>query len=249
MRLAVFLLLAGCATQIREARAVQPNPVRDLGSSDRLPASVPLFVFVRDSTTYNDPLRAAPGRGAAIRQEADIDFSAGIPRYWQLRNYAQFVVVSRDRLVFHVAVVRRDVRDAATKGWTVWLEDDAGHKLQPEARENAKVDRLLLPWSRYWDEHLNQYMKKRELPGWDAFQGRCDYTFTAPDLMTSQRRALALVMEREGYQMRFAWSFDEGLLVEAQHYGRSKTDIDTGVMVAPSPDTQVAETWDEGHEP
>jgi hypothetical protein len=55
---------------------------------------------------------------------------------------------------------------------------------------------------------------------------------------------VALVMEREGYQMRFSWAFDQGDLVRAQHYGRSKTDADTGVMIAPSTDTEVAQTWD-----
>jgi hypothetical protein len=185
MRIAVLVLLAGCATQIREAKGVQPNPVRDIGSTERIPASLPLFIFVRDSTTYTDPL-ASTSAGRTLRQESDIDFFAGIPRYWQLRTYAQFVVVSRDRLVFHVAIVRRDIREASTKAWTVWLEDDTGRKLKPAARENAKVDRLVLPWGRYWDEHRNEYVKKRELPGWDAYQGRADYTFMETDLMTTE---------------------------------------------------------------
>jgi hypothetical protein len=245
---AAVVLFAGCATQIREARGVQPNPMRDLGSSEKLPMSLPLFVFVRDSTTYQDPLQSTSS-ARALRQESDIDYSAGIPRYWQLRSYAQFVVVSRDRLVFHVAIVRRDSRDAVTKGWTMWLEDDTGRRHEPAARENVKLDRLLLPWSRYWDEHSNNYYKKRELPGWDAYQGRADITFMESDLMSSERRRLSFVMERQGYQMRFTWTFDEGELVRAEHYGRTKTDAETGVMIAPSPDTEVAETVDQDSGP
>ena len=56
MRAAVLLLLTGCATQIREARAIQPNPVRTLGSPDEIPQSVPLYVFIRDSMDSTDPL-------------------------------------------------------------------------------------------------------------------------------------------------------------------------------------------------
>ncbi|HKA90758.1 MAG TPA: hypothetical protein VKE22_24015 [Haliangiales bacterium] len=248
MRAAWLLLLVGCATQIREARAIQPNPVRELGSPDTLPASVPLYVFTRDSTTYQHPLKSSDPRRAAL-QESDVDYSQGIPRYWQLRNAARFVVVNRDRVRFHVAVVNRDERNAATKDWKVWLEDDTGRKLEPSARESAQMDRLVLPWSMYWDFRTNLWLKQRELPGWDAYQGRADYVFSAPDLMTPERKSLTLVMEHGGVQMRFAWTFDEGNVVEVEHYGRSKVDNEIGTMIAPGPDSQVAQTWYEGEEP
>lgn len=241
----MLLFLVGCATQIREARAIQPNPVRDLGSPDTLPASVPLYVFTRDSTTYVNPLKTPD----PLRQENVLDGSVQIPRYWQLRNAARFVVVNRDRVRFHVAVVNRDERNAATKDWKVWLEDETGRKLEPTSRELAQMDRLVLPWSLYWDFRSNNWYKKRELPGWDAYQGRADYVFSAPDLMTEDRKSLTLVMEHDNVQMRFSWTFDDGNLVEVQHYGRTRVDNETGVMIAPGPDSQVAQTWYEGEEP
>jgi len=249
MRAAVLLLLAGCATQTREARAIQPNPVRALGSTDELAVSEPLYVYTRDSPTYQDGLMGAPGRAAALRQESAIDTSGPIPRYWQFRSSARFAIINRDRIRFHLAVVRHDEREADTRHWKVWLEDETGRKLLPASREVAQMDRLQLPWSMYWDFNNNRYWKQRELPGWDAYQGRADYVFNAPALMTKERQWLALVAENGGYQMRFTWTFDDGNLVQVKHYGRSKVDDEMGIMIAPSEDTKVAQTWYEGEEP
>jgi hypothetical protein len=260
MRAAVLLLLTGCATQIREARAIQPNPVRTLGSPDDIPQSVPLYVFIRDSMDAADPLhRPAANEPGAIetpnfRQmtstKEDVSaFSYTIPRYWQLRSSARFVVLARDRVRFHLSIVQGDERNASTKGWKVWLEDDTQRKLLPASREVAQLDRLHLGWSLYFDNQVNQFVKKREVPGWEAYQGRADYVFTAPDLMTDARKMLALVAEREGVQMRFVWRFDEGQLIQVDHYGRSRVDYEVGTMIAPSPDSKIAQTWYEGEEP
>jgi hypothetical protein len=248
MRAVILLLLTGCATQIREARAVQPNPVQSLGSADQLAVSEPLYVFTRDSTEYRDALTAAPGRASAIRQESGIDTSGPIPRYWQFRSGARFAVINRDRVRFHLAVARHDEREADTRNWKVWLEDESGRKLLPSSREVAQMDRLQLPWSMYFDFANNRYWKQREVPGWDAYQGRADYVFNAPGLLDKERQWLALVAEKGGYQMRFTWKFDEGS-VQVTHFGRSKVDDEIGVMIAPSEDTKVAQTWYEGEEP
>ena len=269
MRAAVLLLLTGCATQIREARAIQPNPVRALGSPDEVPQSVPLYVFIRDSMDSTDPLHRPPSNqrdGVNAAQTRGIDdtphfrqmtstkedvsaFSYSIPRYWQLRSAARFVVLARDRLRFHLSIVQGDERNATTKGWKVWLEDDTGRKLDPSSREVAQMDRLHLGWSLYFDNQVNEFVKKREVPGWEAYQGRADYVFMAPDLITDARKMLALVAEREGVQMRFVWTFDEGQLIQVDHYGRSKVDYQVGTMIAPSPDSKIAQTWYEGEEP
>jgi len=269
MRAAVLLLLTGCATQIREARAIQPNPVRALGSPDELPQSVPLYVYIRDSMDFTDPLHRPPVnqrdgvnfapagaiednphfRQMTTTREDVSAFSFNIPRYWQLRSSARFVVVGRDRVRVHLSIVQRDERNATTKGWKVWLEDETGRKLPPASREVAQMDRLHLGWSLYFDNQVNEFVKKREVPGWDAYQGRADYVFSAPDLMTDARKMLAFVAERENVQMRFVWNFDEGQLIQVDHYGRSKVDYQVGTMIAPSPDSKVAQTWYEGEEP
>ena len=77
----------------------------------------------------------------------------------------------------------------------------------------------------------------------------CSYVFAAPGLMTRDRSRLVLVAEKDGYQMRFSWTFDEGEWVEVKHYGRTRVDEEMGYLVAPSADSQVAQTWYEGEEP
>src|SRR5262245_13907481 len=91
--LAAPLLSAGCSTMVREARAVQPNPLRGFTMAGPLPASVALFVFIRDSMDFVDP-RKTPDD---LRQEYVLDGTVHIPRFWQLRSAARFVVVSKDR--------------------------------------------------------------------------------------------------------------------------------------------------------
>ena len=86
------------------------------------------------------------------------------------------------------------------------------------------------------------------LRGWDAYQGRADYVFNSPGLLSKERQWVALVAERGGYQMRFTWKFEDGS-VQVTHFGRTRVDDEIGVMIAPSEDTKVAQTWYEGEEP
>jgi hypothetical protein len=130
----------------------------------------------------------------------------------------------------------------------VWLEDDSGQRLLPASREMAKMDRLLLAWLHWWDQGLQRVELRRLIPGWDAYQGRADYVFRAPALMTKDRKWLTLVAERAGYQMRFTYNFDQGEVVELKHYGRSRVDDEMGYLSAPA-DAEVAQTWYEGEEP
>jgi len=221
MRALALVVLMGCAPQIREAKAIQPNPVRGLGSADVLPVSETLHVFTRDIF---------------------------LPRSWQLRSSVRFAVVTRDMIRVHLSVARHDEREADTRSWKVWLEDDTGRRLTPASREMAKMDRLLIAWLRSWDDVLKRFNWSRVIPGWDAYQGHADYVFRAPALMTKDRKWLTLVAERAGYQMRFSYSFDQGDMVELRHYGRSRVDEEMRYASAPA-DAEVAQTWYEGEEP
>jgi hypothetical protein len=240
--LAAVLLSAGCAAHLRAAHAEQPNPVKGYTAAGPLPASVPLFIFIRDSMDYTDPRTLPNDPNEQLLQESAQEGSVTIPRFWQLRSAARFVVVAPDLLRFHVSVVQRDERDAKTSGWKVWLEDDTGRRLQPDEREDPKIDHLILPWSIY---PAKTYEKKRVIPGWDAFQGRADYVFRAPRLMTPDRKMLALVMKRDDVIMRFEWRFHDESWVEIKNYGRTRVDYETGTLVAPEPDAEVAQTWEE----
>ena len=221
MRAVALVLLMGCAPQVREAKAIQPNPARALRSADVLPLSETLHVFTRDNS---------------------------LPRSWQLRSSVQFAVVTRDMIRVHLSIARHDEREADTRSWKVWLEDDGGRRLLPASREMAKMDRLLIAWLRSWDDVLQRFHWTRVFPGWDAYHGRADYVFRAPALMTRDRKSLTLVAERAGYQMRFTYNFDQGELVELKHYGRSRVDEEMRYASAPA-DAEVAQTWYEGEDP
>jgi hypothetical protein len=172
-----------------------------------------------------NPARAFVGRGAPPES---------VPLY---------IFIEPSRLRFDVSVVERDERDAATGVWSVWLEDETGRRLQPESRDGAALDRLVLPWSLSPGLHRE---RKRVVPGWDAYQGRAQYTFHAPKLMTPDRKMLALVMQHDDVTMRFEWRFSEERQMLVENYGWSRADSENGALVAPDPDAEIAQTWVEG---
>jgi hypothetical protein len=231
-------LAAGCGAHIRSATALQPNPARAFAGRGELPKSVPLYIFIHDSMDYVDPRKT----NDSLTQENVLEGGVHIPRFWQLRSAARFAVVEPGMLRFQVAIVERDERDAKTAKWKVWLEDETGRKLEPDTRENAALDHLILPWS------LNPGRlreKKRVLPGWDAYQGRAEYVFRAPRLMTPDRKLLRLVMQHDDVVMRFEWRFADGDDVEIHNYGWTRADSENGTLVAPDPDAEIAQTWSE----
>lgn len=208
--------LAACGVQTREARAVQPNPVKALASVEELPVSVKLYIHQRDMDLGHN---------------------------YQLRSWAQFAVVTRDRLRFHVGVVRTDEDEADTVHWKVWLEDENGRKLEPASREVPRMNRIHIGWGLYPYKPSDSWCREppclmKLIPGHTAYEGVADYVFLDKGLANHQR--LSLVMRHDGLQYRYSWSFGPG--TEVHHYGRSKVDDEMGILVVPGPNTDVAGT-------
>src|SRR5688572_12802355 len=107
--LVALLLGAGCGVTTREARAIQPHPALALSSPDHLAVSYKLYIHQRAS---------------------DRGDTTTLPSSYQLRSWAQFAVVNRDRLRFHVGIARADEEEAITSGWKVWLEDETGRRYE-----------------------------------------------------------------------------------------------------------------------
>lgn len=192
-------LLAGCASQqIKEARALQPNPLAALGSPEELPISDKLCIFQSPPSTI---------RVFGFHKRKPL-----------LRSWAQFSLVSRDRLRFHVAIARYESDDADTRGWRAWLEDDHGRRVEPEAREVPHVDR---------------YLGWPASDGRNAFVGNADFVFHRRDLVTRDTRGFTLVMERGALTYRFAWEFDGGRV--AYHHGISHLDDEGQTYIIPHP--------------
>jgi hypothetical protein len=221
VRVLFLSLLAGCGVQIREAVAVQPNPAQALHSVDELPESVKLYIFQRDLYLRRD---------------------------YKLRNWAQFVVVNRDRLRFHVGIVRRQEDDASTSNWEAWLEDTQGHRIASPEREVPWLDRVSVGWRLYsytpgdpWCREVVPCLQRLEPARvFDVYEGRADYVFTAPGLALSQQDGITLVLRRGGVEYRYAWRF--GGYTEVRHYGYTKLDEEVGTIAIPGPYTVVAHT-------
>lgn len=192
-----LVILSGCATQrpVKVAHAIQPNPLASLGSPDELPVAERLYIF------------QSPPSNVGVRYQ--------FRRNPLLRNWAELVVVSRDRLRFHVGITRFEEENADTRGWRAWLEDDRGRRLSPVTREVARMDR---------------YAAGR-VDSRSVYVGNADYVFYERDLITPDTRGLTLVLTRDDEVYRFEWEFDGGRWV--RHHGYRELDRQLKTIVLP----------------
>ena len=218
----ILPILAGCALQTREARAVQPDPAQALQSVDAIAESVPLYIYQRD---------------------------VHLGREYQFRNSAQFAVINKDRLRFHVGIVDYEESGAETEPLRVWLEDASGKRLDPGGRENPRVTRLLLPYRPHPYRPADPSCVKppcfeRITSVIEVYEGQADYVFQAPAL-AERKDGFTLVVQRGGdVEYRYRWRFGDG--TEVQHYGRTKVDDEIGTIAVPGPQTEVVASRREG---
>jgi hypothetical protein len=223
--LLLLTLLAGCA-HVREARAIHPNPALALQSTEVLPVSARLDIFQRDVHL------------------GDSDYY----RDYQLRSSAQFTVVSKERLRFHVTVTRWDEDEAELSNWTAWMEDDTGKRYELTTREGGKMHRIAIGWRLYHAALGDTYCPQppcmtKIIPGFDVYESEADLVFRYPNIL-KDRKGVTLVLHQTGLTYRFVWTFGEGWIV--QNYGRTKVDEEMGTIIVPGPNTQVAGTRYEG---
>ena len=215
-----FLALLGC-THTFDATAIQPNPIKSRRLASEAAASEPLYIKVRDRN---------------------------LPREVELRSSASFVAVSRDRVRFHVGIVQLLEDEADTRGWDVWLEDETGRRIAVASREVARVDRVAIEWyflCNLWvGLDCKQWIKQRNIPTTDVYEGRADYVFVEKDLLGPTRQALVLVLERRGVRHRYEWRFQDDAYA-VRHYATTMTDALVHPIVVPGPETRVAQsTWE-----
>jgi hypothetical protein len=219
MRASVLVLvslvgLGGCARRSLEAYAVQTRPSRAVDKPDELPVSEPLFIHTRDMD---------------------------LPRDFLLRSSAQFAIVSRDRVRFHLGIVRQDESEADVKAWKVHLEDEAGRTV-PIARELVVMRRFALNWRLFPYEPNSSWCREppclsRDDTGLEAFEGRADYVLAGPDILAKYKK-LVLVARRGGQEMRFSWTFGEDF--EVHHHGYTLADKELGTILVPGPHVEEA---------
>lgn len=209
---------SGCARSF-QAQAKQPNPVTYPADTIRQSAKLKIYVG-----------------------HQDIDAIKTI-----MENSASFVVVSRDRLRFHVTVEHKWEEYADVEGWTVWLEDEHGKRLEPEDKETIRnknrsefidYDRRSTDRNQFGDitRVNNDGFKNRvTLRTLDRFRGEGDYTFYARSLIDRNTRGLSLVMKRGDLVYRYRWEFGDGPVMVENH--KQGTLGLSGGYMAPGPVT------------
>jgi hypothetical protein len=172
------------------------------------------------AVTQPNPL-AHPSDVLPISARLHIDLGDMELPHFVLRNSAYFVIVSRDRLRFHVTLVHKWEEMVDPANWRVTLEDDAGHVYSPSAEDRPSDVAFK---TRMWEEQTRSVVRdkfgdvvkvgdeveKRPLASADVFEGQGDYVFHATDLMRADVKRLTLTMKRGDTVYRFIWNFDDG---------------------------------------
>src|SRR5262245_1122443 len=213
--------LGGCSRPL-QATAVQPNPVLLVHQPANPPASERLWIFV--GTQDMDALKVI------------------------MANSARFIVISRDRLRFHVTVEHKWEEYADVTNWEVWLEDEAGRRYQPDSKELSQnrnksdfidYERRTAHYNQFGDithvdnDPWNQRVVLRTI---DRYHGEGDYSFSGRDLMGKDRRRLALVMKRDGIEYRYVWNFADGP-VRVAHHTQGANGTTSAQYITPGPIT------------
>ena len=219
--LTVTLLLAGCSRTF-SGSAVQPNPMAN--QSETLRISEPITI-IRGDMDLEAP---APATGAG-------NASPARNKHYPLINQANFTVVSRDRLRFHVQIDHKWEEYADLKTWEVRLTDDMGRNWIPESVEHANTRIITTMWDREQrtaicgggagrDANGNCYntigfqddgwKRRQTLGSLSVYRGRADFVFYQRDLFTQNVRSLKLIVKRPGEAFEFTWRFQDTLAAD-----------------------------------
>jgi hypothetical protein len=218
--LVVVALAAGCSRTFK-ATVIQPNPL--VNQNETLRESEEITI-VRGDMDLEAP-DPANGYGNASPTRNN--------RY-PLLNVAQFTMVSRDRLRFHVQVDHKWEEYANLKTWSVYLVDDQGRRWIPESVEHANTRIITRMWdreqrsaicdSRGRDANANCYntvgyrddgwRRRQTLGSLSVYRGKADFVFYQRDLFTQNVRSLKLVVKRPGESFEFTWRFNDSVAAQ-----------------------------------
>jgi hypothetical protein len=206
---------AGCGRTFR-AEAVQPNPMTM--PTETLRSSETVTIVTGDMELEAPEMPEATKQATPIRN-----------RRYPLVNQASFTIVSRDRLRFHVQIDHKWEEWADLKTWDVYLEDDLGHRWEPESVEHASIKLMNTFWDREQRTSIcnsqgrdpmgrcfttvgvqNDGWKNRQTLGTlSVFRGNADFVFYQRNIMHADVQKLRLVVKRTGEAFEFSWKFHD----------------------------------------
>lgn len=200
---------AGCSRTF-SAEVRQPNPLA--AANETLRESEPIMIVTGDMELEQPREPEATQRVAVVHNH----------RY-PLENVAQFTLVSRDRLRFHVQIEHKWREWADPTSWDVYMVDDHGTEYLPESVEHASTKHLVSMWDRelrtaqrniYGDiVAINEdgYKRRQSLGSLSVFRGRADFVFYKRDLFRPEMRKMTLVVRRSEQAFKFTWNFADRL--------------------------------------
>jgi len=205
--LAVVMGLAvGCTRTFRGA-ATQPNPLGE--PLETLRVSEEILIITGDKDLVYPTAHWLPG--GEVQGE----------RRYPLQNRARFMVVSRDRLRFHVQIEHKWKEWADVRTWKATLTDDRGRRYLPEEVDLIADNHVVFMWDyerrsaqrdRYGDIMYirNDGWKRRNpLASMSLFRGIADIAFYSRDIFTPDVRSLTLTLDRGSMRYQFTWWFDD----------------------------------------
>lgn len=213
----VLALVMGTAcTRTFRASAVQPNPLAEPTETLRHSEKITIVTGDMELEKPEDP--EPTQRAAAVRNT----------RY-PLYNQAQFTIVSRDRLRFHVQIDHKWQEWADLTTWNVTLSDDSGRKWEPESVEHARTKIMTTMWDREQRTSIcssagrdaagncyntigfaeDGWRNRQTLGSLSVFRGKADFVFYQRDLFHANVRQLRLVVSRPGEAFEFTWKFED----------------------------------------
>lgn len=154
---------------------------------------------------------------------------------YPLINRASFTVVSRDRLRFHVQIDHKWEDWANVTTWDVHLEDDQGHRWEPESVEHARTRLMNTVWDREQRTancgdsgrdatgacittiglREDGWMHRQTFGTLSVFRGNADFVFYERDIMHADVGALRLVVKRPSEAFEFKWKFHDAVAAES----------------------------------
>ena len=195
---------------------VQPNPL--VRPTETLRESEPAVIITGDME-LNAP--QTPEGSQAHKENTSVGAEIMHKHRYPLENRASFTMVSRDRLRFHVQLEHKWQEYADLKTWDVYLEDDQGHRYEPDSVEHAKTKLMVTMWDQeirsvrknmYGDivaVNDDGWKRRQPLGSLSVFRGNADFVFYKRDLFTRDLRWVRLVVRRSGTAFQFTWSFED----------------------------------------
>jgi hypothetical protein len=206
----ILMVATGCTRTFR-GTATQPNPLAQPTETLRDSEKI---VIVTGDMELNVP--RPPDRTQRVTP-------VNLRRY-PLENVAQFSVVSRDRLRFHLQLEHKWKEWADPSGWDVLLIDDRGRRWIPESVEHARTRHLVTMWDQeirsvrrnlYNDiVAINEDGHRRRVPlgSLSVFRGKADFVFYQRDIFSEDVKWMKLILRRSGVVFEFRWDFQDSVV-------------------------------------